>query len=64
MILLDTHAAIWLITDDSRLGPKSRAMINSAVDDDALFVSAITFWEIAFLAGEVSGQRARPPNNE
>lgn len=61
MILLDTHAAIWLITDDSRLGPKSRAMINSAVDDDALFVSAITFWEIAFLAVRRSVRPARTP---
>lgn len=57
VILLDTHAAIWLITENADLGPRSRRMIRSAVDDSALFVSAITFWEIALLG---SRRRLRP----
>lgn len=61
MILLDTHAAIWLITDDTRLGPKSRAIIEAAVEDEALFVSAITFWEIAFLATRRRVRSTRSP---
>jgi PIN domain nuclease of toxin-antitoxin system len=64
VILLDTHAAIWLITDDSRLGPKSRAMIESAVDDDTLFVSAISFWELAFLAARRSIRPTRSPADQ
>ena len=57
MILLDTHAAIWLITENAVLGPRSRRMIHSAVADGVLFVSAITFWEIALLG---SRRRLRP----
>jgi PIN domain nuclease of toxin-antitoxin system len=57
VILLDTHAAIWLITENANLGPRSRRMIRSAVADSAHFVSAITFWEIALLG---SRRRLRP----
>jgi PIN domain nuclease of toxin-antitoxin system len=28
MILLDTHVLVWLDTDDRRLGPKTRALID------------------------------------
>ncbi|MCL2831278.1 MAG: type II toxin-antitoxin system VapC family toxin [Betaproteobacteria bacterium] len=44
-ILLDTHVALWAITDSPRLGAQSRAMIE---DPDALiWVSAASLWEIA-----------------
>jgi PIN domain nuclease of toxin-antitoxin system len=64
VILLDTHAAIWLITDDASLGRKTRARIDSAVRDAALFVSAITFWEIALLASRRRIRRTRSPSEE
>jgi len=57
VILLDTHAAIWFVTDNSSLGASARAKARSALADAALFVSAITFWEIAFL---VARRRLRP----
>ena len=57
MILLDTHAAIWFVTEDSNLGPRTRSMTRSALAEAALFVSAITFWEIALLS---SRRRLRP----
>jgi len=50
VILLDTHALIWLDTDDPRLGPRSRDMIRDAWAADQVAVSAITFWESALLA--------------
>lgn len=47
MILLDTHAAIWLATDNSALGKSSRTMALAARDRNSLAISAVSFWEIA-----------------
>lgn len=49
MILLDTHAAIWLATEDTALGGQSRALAEEAAKDGKLAVSAISFLEIALL---------------
>jgi PIN domain nuclease of toxin-antitoxin system len=43
--LLDTHIALWAITDDPRLPAQARALIADA-DNDVL-VSAASIWEIA-----------------
>jgi len=48
-LLLDTHALVWLVEGDRRLGPRGRKSAASALVDDMLFVSAISFWEIAML---------------
>ncbi len=45
MVLLDTHALIWWMTDDDRLGGDARAMI--ADPESRVFVSGATAWEIA-----------------
>ena len=50
MIVLDTHALLWLDTDSEQLGPHARAAIVAAFQQRALGVSAITFWECAMLA--------------
>lgn len=47
MILLDTHALIWLA--DTGLGKRSQRMADQALAEDRLAVSAISFWEIALL---------------
>lgn len=47
MILLDTHALLWLA--DARLGKRSRSMADKALVEDRLAVSVISFWEIAVL---------------
>jgi PIN domain nuclease of toxin-antitoxin system len=49
VILLDTHAAIWFMRNDTALGKKSRAMAVSALEQDQLAVSVISFWEMALL---------------
>jgi PIN domain nuclease of toxin-antitoxin system len=49
VILLDTHAAIWLTTASEFLGKRSHKMISQALAEDRVSVSAITFWEIALL---------------
>jgi PIN domain nuclease of toxin-antitoxin system len=49
VIVLDTHAAIWLVADDPSLGKRSRSLIADACAADELAISAISFWEIAML---------------
>jgi len=49
VILLDTHAAIWILRNDAALGKKARDVAVAAADDGQLAISAISFWEIALL---------------
>jgi PIN domain nuclease of toxin-antitoxin system len=50
VILLDTHAAVWLASDDPALGKKSRSLVLAERGRNQLVISAISFWEIALLA--------------
>ena len=43
--LLDTHALLWWLSDDPRLGAKSREMISDGRNQ--VFVSAATTWEMS-----------------
>jgi PIN domain nuclease of toxin-antitoxin system len=48
-ILLDTHAAIW-ITEDQPLGKRAIEAVNAAYrTGSAVFVSAISAWEVGLL---------------
>ena len=49
MIVLDTHALVWLAEGNSKLGEKSRSLIDDALKAEELFVSVISFWEVAML---------------
>ncbi|MEO9132704.1 MAG: type II toxin-antitoxin system VapC family toxin [Sphingomonas sp.] len=49
MIVLDTHALIWLIDGSDTLSHGARALIEAAREEDGAFVSAITPWEISTL---------------
>jgi PIN domain nuclease of toxin-antitoxin system len=42
--LLDTHALLWWLSDDKRLGPSVRKTIANPSSD--ILVSAASFWEI------------------
>ncbi|WP_295442392.1 type II toxin-antitoxin system VapC family toxin [uncultured Thiodictyon sp.] len=44
-LLLDTHIALWALTDDPRLSEQARALINDPANQ--VMVSAATVWEIA-----------------
>ena len=50
MILLDTHALVWLANDDAALGRSSRSLLNEARNQQMIAVSAVSFWEVALLA--------------
>jgi PIN domain nuclease of toxin-antitoxin system len=61
VILLDTHAAVWLASDDPALGEKSRSIALAARAENQLAISAITFWEIALLVTRTRLQLNCPP---
>lgn len=44
-ILLDTHIALWAVSDDSRLSLQARELI--AAPRNLVWVSAVSVWEIA-----------------
>lgn len=44
-LLLDTHVALWAITDDSRLSATARLLIEAPANE--VLVSAVSVWEIA-----------------
>ena len=49
MILLDTHVLVRFLMGDKKLGRRSLAAIDKSLAIDELFVSAISFWEVAML---------------
>lgn len=48
-LLLDTHIALWALTDDPRLSEAARALILDPANE--ICVSAVTLWEIAIKHG-------------
>jgi PIN domain nuclease of toxin-antitoxin system len=50
LILLDTHIWVWWLSDPGKLAPTARKAIVEAAADRAVYVSAISAWEIALLA--------------
>ena len=52
VILLDTHTLIWLDAGLNKLGARAREHLDSALRDECLMVSAISFWEVAMLANK------------
>ncbi|MEO6977944.1 MAG: type II toxin-antitoxin system VapC family toxin [Mucilaginibacter sp.] len=43
--LLDTHTFIWAISEQAKLSVKAKQAIDNS--NNSIFVSSITFWEIA-----------------
>jgi PIN domain nuclease of toxin-antitoxin system len=50
MILLDTHVLIWLASEPSNLSRKASDAIRRASQGTGIAISAITLWELAWLA--------------
>lgn len=49
MIVLDTHAWIWFISNPELLSTKAARAINSAIQKKNILISSISVWEIALL---------------
>ena len=50
MILLDTHVLIWLANEPSKLSKKANDAIRSSAKQGGIAISAITLWELGWLA--------------
>jgi PIN domain nuclease of toxin-antitoxin system len=49
VILLDTHVLIWLTTDDTAIGERSRATYERAAEDGQAAISVVSYWELGML---------------
>jgi PIN domain nuclease of toxin-antitoxin system len=47
--LLDTHVLLWWLNGDPRLSSAQRQVLEAASEDEPLWLSDITLWEIATL---------------
>ena len=56
MVVVDTHALVWQLNGDMRIGKRARAQLERALTREELCVSAVTFWDISLL---VSRDRLR-----
>lgn len=50
MILLDTHVLVWLVREPAKLSPAASDAIRAAGHAGGLAISAITLWELGWLA--------------
>lgn len=50
MILLDTHAIVWLAAEPPKLSRNASSAIRRASRAGGIAISAITLWELAWLA--------------
>ena len=50
--MLDTHALVWLIAGDDQLHAATRQRIEAAAQQQQLWISAITPWEIGMLVAK------------
>ncbi len=48
-LLLDTHLLLWMLDDSPKLGRRARDLMEACSAE--IFVSAVSFWEIAIKAG-------------
>ena len=49
MIVIDTHALVWMIEGEPQLGERARALIEDELDADGVVIAPITVWEAAML---------------
>jgi PIN domain nuclease of toxin-antitoxin system len=49
MIVLDTHAWIWFISNPDLLSKRAEKAVAAAVKDKSIMVSSISAWELALL---------------
>ena len=52
LVLLDTHAWVWLLNGDPKIGQKARDAIEHSLSDEAVLLSAISPWEVAMLVSQ------------
>lgn len=49
MIVLDTHAWVWFISNPELLSERAKRHVDAAVEEKAIMISSISVWEVALL---------------
>ena len=49
MLLIDTHVLLWVLSGDERVHANARNLIQDELRRGRLFVSSVTYWELALL---------------
>lgn len=49
MIVLDTHAWVWFLSNPELLSMKAKRYVDAAVKEKAVMISSISAWEVALL---------------
>lgn len=49
MIVLDTNALVWLVSNPEKLSQKARKRIDAEVKKKNIFISSMSVWEICLL---------------
>ncbi len=52
MIVIDTHALVWLIQGDRRLGAEARRVTAQSQAGGTILIPAIVPWEVSMLVGK------------
>lgn len=52
MILLDTHAWVWLVSEPGKLSGRAEAFIERALRKNEVLISAMSAWEVALLVSQ------------
>ena len=61
-LLLDTHAFIWLMNGDATLSSSTQDYIQTVCQNNLLYLSAISIWEIAMLHNKEKLSFSQPLN--
>lgn len=51
-LILDTNALLWLVKGTLDLGEQARLLVEKALLEEQLFVSAFSFWEVGMLVAK------------
>ncbi len=49
MIVLDTHAWIWFVSNPELLSAKAKKAVEASVQKKVIYISSISVWEVALL---------------
>ena len=49
MIVVDTHAWVWWVSEPEKLSQKARSVLDRAMAGNAIYISSISVWEVALL---------------
>jgi PIN domain nuclease of toxin-antitoxin system len=49
MIILDTHVWVWWVSSPNKISPSAKKIIDRSMENNEIFISSISAWEIAIL---------------